>query len=146
MMLSSGLALQIQSAKQLRVCSHDDGRNAHRHCTHTHGEINPPADEKTSRNWNGNQVIPGRPNEILDHLSVGSARKLDCRDHVARVTTHEYDSGGFNRYVGSSTDCHSHACGRQRGCVVHAVTYHCDLLTAGLKALHRRSLVSGENL
>lgn len=28
-----GLALQLQSAKQLRVCSHDDGRNAHRGAT-----------------------------------------------------------------------------------------------------------------
>src|SRR6266481_1772952 len=141
-----GLALQLQYAKQLSVRSYDDGGQAHRDCAHTHGEIKPPADEKTSRDWNGHQVISGRPNEILDHFFVSSAGKLDCRDNVARVTTHEYDSGGFNRYVGARTYCDSYIGRRQRWCVVHAVTYHCDLLAAGLKALYRRSLVSGEDL
>jgi len=52
-----GLAQQFQSAKQLRVCSHDDGRTAHRCCAHTHGEIKSPAHEETCRDWNGDQVI-----------------------------------------------------------------------------------------
>ena len=67
------LAPQLQSAKQLRVCSNDDGRSAHRHGTDAHGEIKPPTDQKTSRNRNGEHVVGGRPNEILDHLSVTSA-------------------------------------------------------------------------
>src|SRR5216684_1113959 len=111
-----GLALQLQYAKQLSVRSYDNGGQAHRDCAHTHGEIKPPADEKTSRDWNGYQVISGRPNEILDHFFVSSAGKLDCRDNVARVTTHEYDSGGFNRYVGARTYCDSYIGRRQRWC------------------------------
>ncbi len=50
--LSEGLALQLQSAKQLRVCSHDDGRNAHRDCAHAHGEIESPMDEKAAGDRN----------------------------------------------------------------------------------------------
>ncbi len=68
-----GLASQIQSAKQLGVCSHDDGGSTHRDGAHTHGEIDPPADEKTSGDRYGDQIISCRPNEILDHLSVSSA-------------------------------------------------------------------------
>jgi hypothetical protein len=35
--------------------------------------IDPAADEKTSGDRNGNQIINCRLNEILDHLSVSSA-------------------------------------------------------------------------
>ncbi|MGH8265998.1 MAG: hypothetical protein ACRETS_01620, partial [Steroidobacteraceae bacterium] len=41
------LAPQVQSAKQLRVGSNDDGLNAHRDRHDTHREIKPPTDEKT---------------------------------------------------------------------------------------------------
>jgi hypothetical protein len=68
-----GLTLQIQAAKQLGICSHDDGRSTHRDGAHTHGEIDPPAHEKTSGDRNRNQIIGCRPNEVLDHLSVSSA-------------------------------------------------------------------------
>ena len=40
------LALQFQAAKQLSVRGYDDGGQAHRDRTHTHGEIESPADEK----------------------------------------------------------------------------------------------------
>jgi hypothetical protein len=70
---SDGLTSQVQSAKQLGVYSHDDGRGTHRDGAHTHGEIDRPADEKTPGDRNGNQIISCRPNEILDHLSVSSA-------------------------------------------------------------------------
>jgi hypothetical protein len=51
--------LQLESAKQLSVRGYDDGRQAHRDCTDTHRAIKPPADKKTSRDWNGDQVISG---------------------------------------------------------------------------------------
>jgi hypothetical protein len=56
---------------------------------------------------------------------------------IARIATHEDDSGGLNRYVGSRTYCDSYICSRQCWRVIHSVTYHRDLLAAGLKALHR---------
>src|SRR5207244_10553218 len=41
-----GVAPQLQSAKQLRVCSHNNSGQAHRDRTHTHGELESPANEK----------------------------------------------------------------------------------------------------
>jgi len=70
----SRYALQFQPAKQLCIRSHNDGREAHRHCTHTHGQIDSPGDEKTSCDRDGDQIIGCGPNEILNHLSVGSPR------------------------------------------------------------------------
>ena len=67
-------ALQLQSAKQLRVRSYDDGGETHRDCANAHGKIESPADEKTRCDRNGDKVIGGCPNQILDHLSVGSTR------------------------------------------------------------------------
>src|ERR1700693_852225 len=66
-------ALQIQSAKELCVCSDNNSGETHRDCTDAHGEIESPVDEKTRGDRDSDQVISGSPNEILDHLSVGSA-------------------------------------------------------------------------
>ena len=68
------LALQFQSTKQLRICRDDDGGKAHRNRTDAHGKIQSPVDENACRDWDSDKVIGRRPNKILDHLSVGSAR------------------------------------------------------------------------
>jgi hypothetical protein len=82
----------------------------------------------------------------LDHLFVGSAGNLDCRDNVARIATHEYDSRGLNRYVGSRPDGDSLIGGGQGRRIVNAIANHCYPLAACLKFFHCRCLVSGKNL
>src|SRR5260221_9143725 len=139
-------ATQIQSAEQLRVCSDNYGGKTHRNCTHAHGHIKPPSDEKASGDWNGDQVISSRPNEILDHFPVGCARKLDGPDDIARIAAYKNDSSRFNRYIGSRPDSDSHIRGRQCWCVVHAVADHCYALAACLKILNCHCLVGGENI
>src|SRR5260221_9424111 len=129
-------ATQIQSAEQLRVCSDNYGGKTHRNCTHAHGHIKPPSDEKASGDWNGDQVISSRPNEILDHFPVGCARKLDGPDDIARIAAYKNDSSRFNRYIGSRPDSDSHICGRQCWCVVHAVADRSDPPTARRTILH----------
>src|SRR5260370_3399613 len=54
------LALQLESAKQLGICSHNYRRETHRDCTDTHGEIESPADEKAPGDRNGDQVVSSR--------------------------------------------------------------------------------------
>src|SRR5256884_60148 len=130
-----GLTLQLQSAKQLRVRGHDDGRSAHCDCAHTHGQIESPAHEKTRCDRYGYKIISGRPNQILDHLSVRSARQLNCPDNDARITTYEYDSSGLNRHISSRTDGDSHVCGCQSGCIVNAITYQ-DRKSTRLNSSH----------
>src|SRR5260370_29481332 len=36
-------------------------------------QIESPSHEKASRDRNGDEIVGGRPNEILDHLSTGSS-------------------------------------------------------------------------
>jgi hypothetical protein len=48
--------LQFQPAKQLRIRSYDDGREAHCHHTHTHVQIDSPRDEETSWNRDGDKL------------------------------------------------------------------------------------------
>ncbi len=68
-------ALQFEAAKQLGICSNNDGRKTHCYRAHALQEDDPESrpDEKTSRNGNGDEVIRCRPDEILDHLPVGRA-------------------------------------------------------------------------
>jgi hypothetical protein len=47
-----------RAAKQLCIRSYDDGREAHRRCTHTHGQIDSPRYEKTCCGRDGNPFRP----------------------------------------------------------------------------------------
>src|ERR1700687_1846079 len=69
-----GRALQVQPAKQLCIRGHDDRGEAHCDCTSAHGQIESPSDEKASRDRDGDKIIGGRPNEILNHLPISSPR------------------------------------------------------------------------
>src|SRR5579872_1998898 len=71
--MGEGVLLQLKSAKQLSVGGYDDSGKAHRDGPHTHGEIESPVDEKASSDRNSDNVIGRRPNQILDHFSIGSA-------------------------------------------------------------------------
>src|SRR6267143_3469859 len=86
-----GVAPQLQSAKQLRVCSHNNSGQAHRDRTHTHGELESPANEKTSGDRDSDKVIGRSPNEVLDHFSVRSAGYFDLIYNVARRAMHDDD-------------------------------------------------------
>src|SRR5437867_723264 len=52
--------LQFQPAKQLSIRGHDDGGEAHCDCTHTHRQVNPLANEKTSCDRDSDKVITSR--------------------------------------------------------------------------------------
>jgi hypothetical protein len=65
--------LQLESAKQLGVRGYDDGGQAHRDRPHTHGEIESPVDEKAGSNRNCDKIIGRRPDQVLDHFSIGNA-------------------------------------------------------------------------
>ena|ERR1700693_4097751 len=55
-------ALEFQSAKELRVRSHDDGGETHGDRANTHGQIESPTDKKPCCDRYGDKVINGRPN------------------------------------------------------------------------------------
>ena len=70
--MGDGVLLQLKSAKQLSVGGYDDGGQTHRDRPHTHREIESPVDEKASSDRNSDNVIGRRPNQVLDHFSIGS--------------------------------------------------------------------------
>ncbi len=82
---SKDLTPELQVTKQLRIDCHNDRGRAHRDGPHTHREIESPADEQPPGDRDGDEVVRGRPHEILDHLPVGRTRELNGSDHVARI-------------------------------------------------------------
>jgi len=96
--------LQLKSAKQLSVGGYDDGGQAHRDRPHTHREIESPVDEKASSDRNSDNVIRRRPNQILDHFSIGGAGQFDRTHDIARIAPHEDDPRGLNRHIGARPD------------------------------------------
>jgi hypothetical protein len=94
----------------------------------------------------GNQVIRGRPNQILDHLPIRGARQLDCSHNVAWIATHQNDSGGFNRHIRTRANRNSDIGGRKGGRVVDPVPHHSDSLSTCLKPPYCRSFLGGQNL
>ncbi len=51
-------AEQLQSAKQLSVCSDDNRGEAHRNCADAHGKVEPPVDEKACGDRCGSPKLP----------------------------------------------------------------------------------------
>jgi hypothetical protein len=137
--------LKFQASKQLRICGHDDRGSAHREGTHRHRKIKSPANEQTCRDRDGDYVIRGRPNEILDHLPVGCARQLDCSNHIARIVTRENDTSGLYRHIGSRAHCNPDISRCQRRRVIHSVPDHRDVFSTRLKAFYGRGFVCGKN-
>jgi hypothetical protein len=51
------LVLQFNATEQLSICSHDDGRRAHRNGSYAHGAIKSPVHEKTAGNQDRDEVV-----------------------------------------------------------------------------------------
>ena len=66
--------------------SHNNRREAHRHRTQAHGEIE--SDKDLSHRYR-DYVIHRRPKQILHHFSVRGPRQLDRAHNVARVAARE---------------------------------------------------------
>ena len=89
---SGGRALQFLTTKQLCIRSHDDSGEAHGDCTNAHGQIESPSDQKASGDRDSDKVIGGRPNGILNHLSIRRTRLFyRCHD-ATRIAAHQHNS------------------------------------------------------
>ncbi|OLB28381.1 MAG: hypothetical protein AUH13_19810 [Acidobacteria bacterium 13_2_20CM_58_27] len=53
---------KLQSAKQLRVCSHNNSGQAHGDCTDTNGEIESAVDEKNRELQEGRRMLASKQN------------------------------------------------------------------------------------
>ena len=78
---------QLQAAEELGICRYDDGRGAHRDRPDAHRQVDAPRDEHPGGDRDREQVVGGRPGQVLDHLPIGGARQPDCADEVAKLMT-----------------------------------------------------------
>jgi hypothetical protein len=95
--------LQFQLAKQLRIRSYDDGREAHCHHTHTHGQIAGRSDFVTRNRGSESQE---RDYERLSSMkkegkAVGSKKKRSYTKPTATKLTQEQ----AKRFVVECTGC-----------------------------------------
>ncbi len=93
-----------------------------------------------------NQVVGGRPDEVLDHLAVAGSGQVDHAGDAARVARCEHDTGRFDRDVGAGADRDADVGSGECGCVVDAVADHRDLVAACLEGGDLGVLVLREDL
>jgi hypothetical protein len=56
------------------------------------GRSMPHRDEHPGGHRDPEQVVAGRPCEVLDQLPIGGARQLDCADDVTQVVADKDDA------------------------------------------------------
>jgi len=81
----------------------------------------------------------------LNHFGVSKPGKLYDFYDVARVVSHENDSGRFNGDVCSGTYGNAQVGLRECRCVVYAVADHGHLITFGLKQFYLFGLFVRQN-
>src|SRR5712692_7860442 len=72
------------------------------------------------------------PDKLLDHLPVGSARKLNLTDDIARVAPPKDDAGRFYSNVGAGVDRDADVWSGECRSIVRAVADHGDALATRL--------------
>lgn len=76
---------------------------------------------KSTRRRNRDHVVPGRPDQIVNHLAVGRASEADDRRHVVRVALDQNDVRRLDGDIRSSADRDADIGLSERGRIVDAV-------------------------
>ena len=95
---------------------------------------------------NGEGVVAGRPQQVLDHLAVGRAGQADDREHVARVAAHQHDVGRLDGHIRPGADGDAEVGFDQRGGIVDAVADHGDRQSACFISPDLRRLLLRQDL
>src|SRR6516162_1144891 len=112
----------------------------------THGKFNSPAEKQTGSDRDRHQIVSRGPNEVLNHLSIGSARKFDGSNHVTRIATHEDDPGGLYGNIRTRANSDSDIRGDECGRVIDTVSNHRNTPATCLKPLDGGRFVGRKDL
>src|SRR5437773_4392920 len=126
---------KLESAQELRVRGDDDRARRHEDRADCWGKKDPLRGKNPSREWDGDDVVPRGPEEVLDHLRVRRSRETDDLDDVARIVPQQDDSGRLDRDVGARADRDPHVRLGQRRSIVDTVTDHRDATSVTLQLL-----------
>src|SRR5262245_42122476 len=90
------LVLQFNATEQLSICSHDDGRRAHRNGSSAHREIKPPVHEKTAGNryfnveWPDRAIYHAMINNTIGHEATVQIILNFMETYATKATSDEH--------------------------------------------------------
>ena len=85
-----------------------------------------PMGRYTGGEGNRDDVVPGGPPQVLDHLAIGDATERDDPGHVAWIASHQHNVTGFDGDIRSGSNRDPDICrGEGRG-IVYAIANHRD--------------------
>src|SRR5688500_7447031 len=93
------------NAEQTRVDGDNDCAYRHEDSAGGRAEHQAVSEKCSSGEWDGDCIVAGRPEKVLDHFAISGAGKTDDGDDVKRVAANQDDVRCFHSYVGASTDC-----------------------------------------
>ena len=96
--------VQINPAQQLSVKRHHNRRQRHQHRSSSRGKQNAARGEHAGGQGHGQDVVTGRPDEVLDHLAVAGLRELNHRQYCPGIITGQDHSGGFHCHIRAGPD------------------------------------------
>src|SRR5829696_543612 len=137
---------EVEPPQELGVEGDDDRGQAHQDGADGRGQGDTGPGQGAGGDRHGEQVVAGRPPEILQHLAVAGLRQPQDPEDAAGVVGGQHDPGRLDGHVGAGADGHAHVGPGQGGGVVDAVADHGHPQAAALEAGHGRVLVLGQDL
>jgi hypothetical protein len=138
--------LEGDSPQQLRIDRDDDGAQRHQHGADRGRQHDAVPRQHPGRERDGDDIVAGRPPEVLHHLPVTRPAQPDDPGDVARIAPDEHDIAGFDGDIRAGADRNAHVRGDERGSVVHAIAHHRDAFALRLQLLDSRRLAFGQYL
>jgi hypothetical protein len=122
-------------SRNMRVYGANHGAGRHQHGAHCRAENHSPMRQNTRRCRDRDDVVTGGPDQVLDHLAVGSPGETDDRGDIMRVAFDENDVSRFNGDIRAGADGNADISLRERRRIVHTIACHGDNETSGLHLL-----------
>src|SRR5215468_10500264 len=126
----------MRAAKPQRV--RHDGYRTERHGNSREHGIEQDAKrrvQETRGNWNTNDVVDKRPEEVLFDRTHGAVRQIHGRRNPTYIAAHQGDIGCLHGHIGTGANGNTHVGPRQGRGVVDAVAYHGNAFACGLQLL-----------
>ena len=124
----------------------DHGGGAHCHRCGGRGKTESGEGERSGGDGDGQQVVGGRPHQVLNHLGVGRYGQIDDAGNTAWVAGDQHHTRGFNGNICASADGDTDIGSSEGRCVIDAVTDHGNGQAPSLKLGYFGILIFGEYL
>src|ERR1051326_4854671 len=118
---------------------------SHSECSDGWTEQDPQRIQHACRDWNGNYIVDGSPEQVLLHLPDGRFGEANGGQHIEGIAAHEHHLSRLDGNTSTRTDGDAQICLRQRRGIVHSITHHGGEQPFTLELLHVVRFVSGQD-